>query len=108
MNAIKPTRTEWISFFILMPVIDIVTVYIMFGEKIWHEPDVLLSVFFLNYVIGICVFFLNVFSMHKFQQAMPDLKQTVKRVILIVITHIVVTIVVFYIVFIIYEAIAFF
>jgi hypothetical protein len=32
MNALKP-KTEWITFVVLMPVIDSITVYLMFGEK---------------------------------------------------------------------------
>jgi two-component system LytT family sensor kinase len=103
MNALKPTRTEWISFFILMPAIDLVTLYIMFGEEIWHKSTILLIVFLLNYVIGLFAFFANVFVMHKLQQAMPALDQTVKRVVLIVIIHIVVTLAIFYVVFNLYD-----
>jgi sensor histidine kinase YesM len=80
----------------------------MFGEKIWHELNVLSVVFCLNYVIGIITFFLNVSIMHKFQQTMPELKQTVKRVVLVVAAHILITVVVFYIVFNIYEALSLF
>src|SRR4030095_10696142 len=99
MNAFKPTRTEWISFLVLMPLINIITLYIMFGESIWHKLNVLLVVFCINSVIGTVTFFVNIFVMHKFQQLMPHLKQTVKRVIFIALSHIVVTIVIFSIVF---------
>jgi two-component system, LytTR family, sensor kinase len=108
MNALKPVKTEWVTFVVLMPVIDLITVYLMFGEKIWHELNVLAVVFCLNYIIGIITFFLNVFAMHKLQQAMPELKQTVKRVVLIAIAHIVITLVIFYIIFNLYEAISLF
>jgi len=42
--------------------------------------------------------------MHKFQQLMPDLKQTVKRVIFIALSHIIVTVVIFSIVFKVFDA----
>jgi len=46
----------------------------------------------------------NIFIMHKFQQLMPDLKQTVKRVIFIALSHIIVTVVIFSIVFKVFDA----
>jgi two-component system LytT family sensor kinase len=104
MKTLKPTKTEWISFLILMPVLDVVTLYIMFGDAIWYQANILFVVFCLNYVIGIAVFFLNVSIMHKLQQALPKLDQTVKRVLLVVTAHIVVTIVIFFIIFNVYDA----
>ncbi|HEX5151196.1 MAG TPA: histidine kinase [Parafilimonas sp.] len=104
MNVFKPTKTEWISFLVLMPLINIITLYLMFGESIWHRPNVLLVVFFINSIIGTITFFVNIFIMHQFQQLMPDLQQTVKRVILIALSHIVVTIIIFSIVFNVFDA----
>lgn len=104
MNLFKPTKTEWISFLVLMPVINLVTLYIMFGESIWDKFNVLLIAFCINCVIGTFTFFLNVFVMHRLQRSMPELKQTVKRVILIALAHIGITIGVFSIVFNLYDA----
>ena len=108
MNAFKPTRIEWICFLVLMPLISILTMILMFGEKIWHDAGSFIIAFSLNYVVGIGTFFLNVFVMHKFQQTLPHLKQTVKRVILIVSSHILITIAVFSIVFKIYDEMSLF
>jgi len=104
MTVFKPTKTEWISFLVLMPLINIITLYIMFGDTIWHKWQALLVVFCANYIIGTVTFFLNIFIMHKFQQWMPDLKQTVKRVIFIAVSHIIVTIIIFSVLFSIYDA----
>ncbi len=104
MNIFKPTRTEWISFLILMPVIDIVTLYIMFGDSIWHKPEALLISFCINYGIGVFAFYLDVIVMHEIQIALPRLDQTVKRIILIVLAHIIITIAVFTVVFNVYDA----
>ena len=87
-----------------MPVINIVTLYIMFGDAIWRKPDVLLVVFCINYVIGVFVFYLNVIVMHEIQLALPALDQTVKRVIIIVFAHIIITIAVFTVMFNVYDA----
>ncbi|MBV9961346.1 MAG: histidine kinase [Parafilimonas sp.] len=108
MSVLKSTRTEWISFLVLMPLIDVITLYNMYGERIWHDHKALSIMFLLNYVVGILTFFLNVFAMHKLQQALPELKQTVKRVILIVLSHIFITIAVFSVLFKFYDAISLF
>jgi len=104
MNVLKPTKTEWISFFILMPLLNIITLHIMFGDSIWNKFTVLLAIFCINCILGLVTFLLNVFVMHKFQQLMPDLKQTVKRVIFIVLSHIIITIIIFGIGFNVYDA----
>src|SRR6478736_7593278 len=108
MKAFKPTKIEWVTFLVLMPVINIITLYIMFGESIWKRLDVLFIVFGINYLIGLFTFFVNVFVMLRFQQAWPHLNQTVKRVTFIVLSHIIITIVIFSIVFNIYNAAALF
>jgi len=108
MNALKPTKTEWISFFILMPLIDFAIIYILFDVKIWHNTIALIIAFALNYLFGICAFCLNVLAMHKFQQSLTELKQTVKRVTLIVLSHIVITMVTFGIAYKIYDSVSLF
>jgi len=92
---LKPTRTEWITFFVLMPIIDTIALYIMFGERLWSDAVLWLYAFWIGYAVGIVTFWLNVIIMHRFQQLMPELKQTPKRVTIIVIAHIVTTSTVF-------------
>ena len=104
MNIFKPTKTEWISFLVLMPVINIVTLYIMFGDSIWHKPGALVTVFCINCALSVLTFFLLVIVMHEIQLALPGLDQTVKRVILIVLAHIIITIAVFTVLFNVYDA----
>lgn len=104
MKEFKPGKTEWITFLVLMPVINLIILHILFGEAMWHNPVTLCVAFCINYVLGLFTFFINVFVMHKFQQAWPDLNQTVKRVIVIVVSHIVITIAFFSIIFQIYDA----
>src|SRR5689334_12807119 len=92
---LKPTRTEWITFFVLMPVIDTIALYIMFGERLWSDVTLWLYAFWIGYIVGLATFWLNVMIMHRFQQLMPELKQTPKRVTLIVLAHVLTTSTVF-------------
>src|SRR5215831_4713147 len=107
-NWLRPTRTEWITFFVLMPVIDIIALYIMFGERIWTDIQLWLYSFWIGYAVGFATFYLNVITMHRYQQLMPELRQTPKRVTLIVVTHIMISITAFGIVFWGYDALGLF
>lgn len=108
MSIYAPTRREWTSFLILMPVIDIITLYIMYGESIWTRYDALAVVFCINFFIGTAAFWLNVIVMHEIQLALPDLKQTVKRVVFIVGAHTLIAIAVYTLVFNVYDAFSLF
>lgn len=108
MSIYAPTRREWRSFLILMPVIDIITLYIMYGESIWVQYDAFAVVFCINFLIGTVTFWLNVIVMHEIQLALPDLKQTVKRVAFIVGAHTIIAIAVYTLVFNVYDAFSLF
>jgi len=103
-NWLKPTRTEWITFFVLMPVIDIIALYIMFGGRIWTDVEFWLYSFWIGYAVGLVTFYLNVIIMHRFQQVMPELRQTPKRIALIVIVQVMISITAFGFVFWSYDA----
>src|SRR6476659_2663751 len=103
-NWLKPTRTEMITFFVFMPFIDIIALYIMFGDRIWTDIQLWLYSFWIGYVAGLATFYLNVIIMHRYQQLMPELRQTPKRVTLIVISHIMIATTAFGIVFWAYDA----
>jgi two-component system LytT family sensor kinase len=107
-NWMKPTKTEWITFLVLMPVIDIIALYIMFSERVWTDIDLWLYSFWIGYAVGVLTFYINIVIMHRFQQLMPDLKQTPKRVTLIVVSHILITTIAFGCVFWGYDAFALF
>lgn len=102
-KLIEPSRLEWITFFVLMPVIDVAALYIMFNDRLWHDAKLWLYAFWIGYAIGLITFFINVTAMHWLQQKMPELKQTPKRVTLIVLSHSVITFIAFGFVFLMYD-----
>ena len=105
---LKPTRTEWITFFILMPAINIVALYIMFGKRLWHDVNLWLYAFWIGYFVGLVTWYLLVITMHKFQALMPELRQTPKRVTFEAISFTVITSIVFGFVFWGYDALRLF
>src|SRR4030095_3454660 len=105
---LRPTRTEWITFIALIPIIDTIVLYIMFGDRLLAEGQIWLYAFPIGYAVGLVTFYLNVIVMHRFQQLMPDLSQTPKRVALVVVSHLLITSLAIGIVFWSYNSLALF
>jgi hypothetical protein len=91
-----------------MPVIDIIALYIMFGERIWSDIKLWLYAFWIGYAVGLATFYLNVITMHRFQRLMPELRQTPKRITLIVLVQVMISATAFGMVFWGYDAFALF
>jgi len=89
MNLWKPTKTEWITFFSLMPVIDVLLNYLFFGERVWSDFHIWLYSFPIIYVQGWLSWYLHIVTMHWYRIKFPVLKQTVPRLILLFFSHIV-------------------
>src|SRR4051812_48532283 len=91
MNLWRPTKTEWITFFTLMPVIDVFLNYLFFGERVWSDFHIWLYSFPIIYVQGWLSWYLHIVAMHWYRIKLPLLKQTVPRLILLFFSHIVLT-----------------
>lgn len=86
-SIFKPTRIEWISFWILMPVISIAASFLLYGELFFQSLRVMIGSFAAVYLIGFISWYLHILSMHVLAVLMPDLSQTVPRLILLVLVH---------------------
>src|SRR5689334_13405392 len=91
MNLWRPTRAEWITFFTLMPVIDVLLNYLFFGEQVWNDFHIWLYSFPVIYVQGLLSWYLQIVTMHWYRIKLPLLKQTVLRLILLFFSHILLT-----------------
>lgn len=86
MNPFRPKKTEWITFFALMPIIVYVLHYLLFGAR----PDqlgTLLKSFPVLTIILFISWYLHVLSMHWLRAKMPELKQTLLRLIILSVVH---------------------
>ncbi|HEY6975291.1 MAG TPA: histidine kinase [Chitinophagaceae bacterium] len=95
MNPWKPTRTEWITFFALMPVSDVVFNYLFFGNRIWNDFHIWLYSFPIIYVQGWFSWYLHIGTMHWYRVELPLLKQTLPRLTLLFFSHIALTSLIF-------------
>lgn len=88
MNPWKPNRMEWITFFALMPFIDVLLNYLLFGERIWNDVTIWLYSFPVIYIQGFCSWYLHIVAMHFYRVKFPYLKQAVYRLLLLFFTHV--------------------
>ncbi|MBG9374836.1 histidine kinase [Panacibacter sp. DH6] len=88
MSPWKPNRMEWITFFALMPFIDVLLNYLLFGERIWSDVKVWLYSFPIIYLQGFCSWYLHIVAMHFYRVRFPFLKQAVYRLLLLFFTHV--------------------
>ncbi|AXY73767.1 hypothetical protein D3H65_07160 [Paraflavitalea soli] len=87
----KPSRVEWITFFALMPVLSVLLNHLLYGDRLWHDPAIWLYSFTFVCVQGFVSWYLHIVSMHWLRIRLPDLQQTLLRLIVLAITHIILT-----------------
>jgi len=103
----KPTKLEWITLVVLMPVLALALKYWLFCERIWHEKNIWLYSFPIVCLQGIASWYLHILAMHWMRVEFPSLKQTSKRLVLVGITHVALTSLTFASLFYGYDAIHF-
>jgi len=84
MKLIKPTKLQWISFWLPMPVITYITMGLMYGWSFYHDKNVWLIAIPLLYAIGIVVWYMQVVIMGLIQKRFPGMRQNNKRILLLV------------------------
>ena len=99
----RPTKSEWISFLALMPVLTVVLNLMLFGKKVWHDKDVLLYSFPAIYLQGILSWYIHIVVMHWLRIMFPDIRQTTKRLLILALAHISLTALTFALLFYTYD-----
>ncbi len=83
----KPTRLEWISFLIMMPVLAVVLNQLLFGSRQWNDLDVWLFSFPLIVIQGAGSWFLHIVVMHWLRIRFPHIRQTRLRLVILGLAH---------------------
>jgi len=104
MSPWKPTRLEWISFFVIMPLLALGLNYLLFNDRLWHDGSIWLYSYPLIYIQGFGSWYLHIASMHWYRVLFPALKQTGIRLVLLAATHIALTSLTFAMIFYGYDA----
>jgi len=87
MYFFKPNRIEWISFFALMPVLDIAVNWLLFGPR-FISMEVLIKSYPLITVYGFISWYLHIYVMRMLRIRFPLFSQTDKRLIILLGTHV--------------------
>ncbi len=77
----KPTRVEWYSFLVSMPLIDLGINHIFFGDRVFSDIRIWLISFPLIWVVGLLTWYVHVWSAHKIQNKFPEISQSRARII---------------------------
>lgn len=100
----KPTKLEWVSYLTLMPVLALVLNLLLFGNRVWSDSEVWIYSVPLVLGQGLASWYLHILAMHWLRVAFPDIKQTVKRLLILAISHILLTSLTFAALFYSYDA----
>lgn len=100
----KPSKSEWISFIALMPVLTLILNLMLFGKRVWNDSDVWIYSFPVVYIQGFFSWYLHIIVMHWLRVRFPDIKQTAKRLVVLGLAHIGLTSLTFALLFYSYDA----
>ncbi|MFL5741003.1 MAG: sensor histidine kinase [Flavisolibacter sp.] len=101
---LKPTRFEWLTFFIIMPLMCIVLNHLLFSQRQFTDYRVWLFSFPLIYIVGLASWYLHIVVMHWLRLAFPHIKQTSLRLTILAISHIALISLTFILIFYAYDA----
>jgi two-component system LytT family sensor kinase len=91
LNWIRPNRTEWLSFLIAMPFLSILLNDLLFGGRLFTDPNVWFLSVPLVYVVGAATWYLQVLVMHWLRIRFPQVGQTTRRLLLLAAAHTLIT-----------------
>jgi sensor histidine kinase YesM len=100
---IRPTKAEWCSVALILPVLGIMLNQILFAGRAMTEKDIWIFSFPYIMAFGLVAWYLHIFSMHRLRRAFPDISQTPLRLTLLAITNIAATSILFTVLFLSYH-----
>lgn len=84
----KPSRLEWMSFVVIMPLLCLLLNQLMFRQRQWTDSRIWLYSFPVIYVGGLCSWYLHILVMHWLRITFPNIRQTNLRLALLGFMHI--------------------
>ena len=86
MNIWRPTKVEWATFYVMMPLLGIAVYYLMLGHQGFHLQT-FIPAFTVIAAIGILSWYLHIISMHLLRNWLHEFRQTLLRLILLALCH---------------------
>lgn len=86
MNIWRPTKVEWITFYVIMPFLAFAVYYLLIGHQGFVLHSFLQSMAIIS-AIGICSWYMHIVSMHLLRNWLHEFRQTVIRLFILAICH---------------------
>ena len=90
MKLVIPNKVEWISFFVLMPIIAVATCFVLFGSDWFTKLDLWLYGFMYMMAVGLFLWYLDVVLTRYIHDTFAAYQDTLKRISALVIKQFVV------------------
>lgn len=103
----KPSKLEWISFLITMPLLCVFLNHLLFGTRQWSDGTIWLFSFPVIFSLGFISWYLHVLAMHWLRVAFPNIRQTGLRLTILAIAHVTLTSLTYITLFYAYDATGF-
>ncbi len=88
MKLVKPNKVEWVSFFVLMPVIAAATCFVLFGGGWFLQASLWLYGFMYMMVTGLVLWYVDVVFTRYIHNNFAAYQDTVKRIAALVIKQV--------------------
>jgi two-component system, LytTR family, sensor kinase len=99
MKWIRPSRQEWISAFVILPMLSFTLNYIMFADNLFRDTALIFYSVPIVFGIAISSWYCRTIIMHWLRIRFPHFAQTKVRLILLALTHVFVVAVAIFIIF---------
>ncbi len=88
MKLVKPNKVEWMSFFVLMPVIAAATCFVLFGGGWLLQANLWLYGFTYMMVVGLFLWYVDVLFTRYIHNSFAAYQDTVKRIAALVVKQV--------------------
>lgn len=86
MNIWRPTKVEWLTFYVMMPLLGIAVYYLLLGHLGFRMAS-FLPAFAVITIVGIFSWYLHIVSMHLLRHWLHEFRQTLIRLIILALSH---------------------
>jgi two-component system, LytTR family, sensor kinase len=88
MTLIRPSKQEWRSAVVLLPLITLALNYIIFEERLFRDADIIMYSFPVVLAIAFSSWYFRTIIMHWLRIRYPHFSETVKRLSFLALTHV--------------------
>lgn len=88
MKLIKPSKQEWISAFVILPLLALTLNYLMFKDRFFTDRAIFMFSFPIVFGIAISSWYCRTVIMHWLRIRFPHFSQTQKRLAFLALTHV--------------------